>query len=130
MAVAGLGASQRVLGPLGVCDIAERGDRSNQRTVHAKRPARHGHVPLFACFVIDDARFVALRLAGQDLILSRRDVGPLGRDYVFRDQLTDHVIHLPAEQLRAGLVRREDAAIHPGDHDGVRQRGDNVGCRL
>jgi len=30
----------------------------------------------------------------------------------------------------AGLVRRENPSIGPGDDDGVRQRSHDVGCRL
>ena len=70
VAVARLGTGERLLGTLGIGDVAEGGDGADDFAVHAEGSARHGHVALFAGRVIHDAGFVALRLSSEDLVLA------------------------------------------------------------
>jgi len=130
VSVAGFGTRQRLLGAFGLCDIAKGSDRTDDLAVHAEGPARDRHVTLFTRAVIDDPGLVATRLAAQDVVFHRRDVGSLTRYDVVGDRLADDVTHVPPQHLGAGLVRHEHPPISARDHDCVRQGSHDVGCCL
>src|SRR6266511_698502 len=106
MAVARLGAGQRILSAFRLCDVEEGSDGSDEVAVDAKRAARDRDVSFFARHVIDDARFVALWLAGQNPVFARGDVGPLSGRHLVCDRLSDDVADRPARVLRAGEMPR------------------------
>jgi len=126
VAIAGFGTRQRVLGALGVGDVTQRGDGADQLPIHAERPARDGDVALFVGAVIDDLRFVALGLAGQDLVLARGHVRTLGGSHLLGNRRAPQVGDRHSQQLRPGLVHRQDAAIRAGHHDRIGKRRHDV----
>jgi len=125
-----LGAGECVLRAFGIGDVSQCRDRPDELTVHPERPARYRHIAFFACVMIDDPGFVALRFSGEDLVLARGNVGSFWRRHVIRNRLAHHVVHLPPEQPRTGLVRRKQPPASAGHPPGVRNRRDDVGRRL
>ena len=120
MAVASLGARERVLGTFRIGDVSKGGDRADQFALYAERSARYRDIPLFAGGMVDDFGFIALWLAGENAVFAGSDMRPFGRRHRVGDRLADDVGHFPSQQVGPGVIGREHPAIHPGDDNGVR----------